>query len=227
MTTLDELLAQLPPEEPVEVDWNAPEGGLYPPSVPVGDHIFTFRLAETEPFQVVQIQGKPYLQVNYQASTEVDGAERTLNFQRASMFQSDKMKARRMNASMVELVRALGARVEAPVTNAKLIEALQGADAQALRFGASVRWRGYCNHGNPEDRKGAFTVSTQPAKASGDRPAEAPWPRDAEGKFELFVKCPKCGVSVKSNSEINRFKLPATDAAGSNGNATGAGGVSI
>ena len=223
MTTLDELLAQLPPEEPVEVDWDAPEGGLYPPSVPVGDHIFTFKLAD-EAFSVQQIQGKPYLQVNYTATTDVDGAERTLNFQRASMYQSDKMKARRMNASMVELVRALGLKVDAPVTNAKLVDALKTADSQALRFGASVRWRGYCNHGNPEDRKGAFTVSTQPAKASGDRPAEHAWPRDAEGRFELFVKCPKCGVSVKANAEINRFKLPASDT-GSNG--TGTAGVSI
>lgn len=184
--------------EPVpEVDWSAPESGAFPPALTVGVHEFAFALAD-DPFNTQEIQGKKYLQVTYSATATLeDGSERTLNFQRASTFQNDAMKKAGLNHMMGELLRALGTRIEGPLTPATIADALQQATAERKHFKGEVAWRKYCKACDQ-------TISTAPRKKKGD----IAWPKGADGSYELVVACPKCGEKGYGNAEIIRFRLP-------------------
>ena len=186
----------LVPEAVPEVDWNAPEAGSFPPAVTVGVHDFAFALAD-DPFDTITVDGKNFLQVLYSATTEVEGDERTLNFQRASTFLNDKMKAAGMNHGVGDLLRALGFRIEGPLNGQKIQDALTEATATRRHFRGEVAWRRYC-------KSCEQTVSTAPRKKKGD----VAWPRAADGKPELVVACPKCGDKGYGNADIIRFKLP-------------------
>jgi hypothetical protein len=208
-------------EEVPQVDWDAPEGGLYPPSIPVGDHDFIFKLAD-DPYQSIQREGKNALQVTYAATTTVDGTEKTLNYQRVNTHRSAGMVAARRNASAFELLRALGTRVTEP-TAKNIAAALEDASNSAKHFTAGVQWRGYCDHG-VKGAKDGIEVATRPSKKKVAAGTQFAWPRNADGQFELFVTCPKCKQGMKVNAEIADFHLPkdgvTTVASSTNGNGT-------
>ena len=210
MPQLDDL--NLNEESVPEVDWDAPESGAFPPSVPPGVHDFTFKLGD-DPWDAFEKDGKRYLQVTYGAVTTVEGTERTLNFQRASTFLNDAMRKAGMNHMVGELLRSLGFKISGPLTKEAIADALTQANAEGKHFRGEVGWRRYCK---PCDQ----TVSTQPRKKKGD----VAWPRGANG-FELVVACPKCGDKAYGNAEITRFKLP--EAVSTVASTTGTHGVSV
>jgi hypothetical protein len=194
-------------DEPVgEVDYDAPEAGSgFPPTVAPGVHDFLFKL-EDDPFESFEKDGRKYLQVNHRAvfSTEnpENGSieEHELRFQRASFYQSQRMKQARMNAKASDLIRALGVRVEGPLSPSVAVGLFKEADGRG-HYRAQVEWRRYC--------KGCeTTVSTRPNKKKGD----TPWPRDAKGALELIVECPKCHEKGYGNAEISDYKLPGSGA---------------
>lgn len=196
----------LTPEATPDVQWDAPEPGSFPPQMLPGVHEFRFALADDGGFDVVEIGGAKYVQVTYSATAEVEDheggkVEATLNFQRASTYQSPQMKAQGLNSMAGDLLRALGVKIEGPLTPQKLGDALNTANAQGRHFRAEVGWRKYCKADD-------ISVSTHPRKKKGD----VMWPRDAQKNPELVVACPKCGEKGFGNAEIMRFKLPENGA---------------
>lgn len=209
MPNINEL--NLSPEPVGEIDYNAPEqGSAFPPELEPGIFNFRFKLEE-DPYDEQKVDGKPYLQVNFQAETEVDGNPVLLRFQRASFYKTEKMS----NSFAGELIRSLGIKIEGPLTAQAIDSAFREAEAQGKVFRGEVNWRFYC-------KKDDLTVATNPRKKKGD----VPWPRKEDKTLEAMVKCPKCGVKSYGRAEVTGFKLPEGDALGdSAGTAAATSGV--
>ena len=215
-TNISELGLQ--EEEMPDVDWNAPEGGMFAPQVSVGRHTFTFKLSD-DPYSTRKIEGKDYLQLTYSASTEVDGVEKTLNYQRVDTYQAEWMKKSNKNASLYELLRALGIRFAGKPTTQQIQDAFNEANAQAKRFEGTVNWRAY-------DKDSEFEFSTRPSKKKVAAGKQGQWPRDKDGNYEPFVTFPKSGNKGSGREEITDFHLPENggEVRSSTG---GSGGISI
>lgn len=190
-------------------DWNAKEQGAFPPDLTPGTYEFTFVLQNNEapegaPFEIKEM-GKPTkvptLQVNFKGTytkTLPDGTtvDRTLGFQRANFYQSEKMKAANMNSSGVELLRALGLSNLTPYTAENIKAALQQADGR-VKFTATTGWEHY-------DKAADKRTSTNPNKKNGD----VKWPRAADGSYEPFITPPSKGTKVTGKTIIVGYKLP-------------------
>ena len=190
-----------------QVDYDAPEGGSFAPTLSVGFHEFVFKLEEINPFEGKQVQsgpnaGKKYLQVSIAPTPVVDGveAERPLRFQNVNTSKSEKMR----NSTLGELFRALGIRIEGALTPEVIASELQAAEGQGLRFKAFVDWRAY-------NKETGETFSTSPNPKRGDKA----WPRSANGSGydpQIAVEFSD-GNSALGREQINplRFKLANTD----------------
>jgi len=195
MPNINEL--DLTPESVPEIIWDAPESGSFPPQVKPGTHEFAFALGD-DPWDMLEIQKQKCLQVVYSATTDTqEHGEVTLNFQRATTFQSAAMRQNGTNHMIGELIRSLAIRIEGPVNKDSISEVLTSASAERRHFRADVGWRRYCKSCDT-------TVSTNPRKKKGD----VPWPRTEDKQFEMAVSCPSCGDRGYGNAEIIRFKLP-------------------
>lgn|SRR5574341_102077 len=209
MATLDEVLNQLRDEEvPTEIDFNAPEPGAFPPAFAPSTHPFTFRLVEdaTKQFEVVEIEGRKYLQVNFVAEVEHEGTTRKVMFQKANTYKTDKMD----NSSIGNLIRSLElrdayeeARSATGDANEAFVQTLQAADGRAVGL-AAFGWSAAFKDALVVYRTAAS--KKRPAKKSGGY-TTLPWPRDREGKFLPTVPDPQGGSEKYGNLEITTFKI--------------------
>lgn len=193
---LESLLAQLEPEPPQEIDWDAPESGQFPPQVQPGPHEFVFHLNEQKAFDLVKVQDHPYLTVIWDAEVRVpDSAEpKLVKFLRASSY-----KPQGRNSDMGELFRCLNVKPESGQPR-DMSTALKQADGRA---GGSfvLGWERYCKTCDQR-------VSTNPRKRKKTGRDDVAWPRDAQGKPELAVKCPLCGDPGYGREFVVTYKLP-------------------
>jgi hypothetical protein len=199
---LEELLAALDadPQAEVEIDYDAPESGAFPPQVYPGRHDFIFKLAAEGAFGKVMVEGKPYLQVTFTAVVQgvegkPDGVD--CNFQRASFFKHPKMK----NSDGGELMRCLGIELESRKPS-DIAAALQQADGR-VRGTAVFGWKAYS-----KDTKEIISTNprSKPRKNSGKK--DIPWPKGADGKYELVVRFPESGDAAYGRERIVSYKLP-------------------
>jgi hypothetical protein len=199
MANLEDLLAELNAEPEVEVNYDAPESGSFPPEVYPGRYDFIFKLDPENPFDKIMVDGKPHLMVNATHSIitpeKPEGAD--VRFQRASFYKHPKMT----NSDGGELLRCLAIR---PTENtAKAItEALLQADGRA-RGSAVYGWEAY-------SKDTQETISTNPrSKARKNGNKDIAWPKGADGKYELTVKFPQSGDAVYGKVRVISYKLPA------------------
>lgn len=212
-----------------QVDWDAPEAGKTPPPVYPGLWRLKFKVSDNQDewFDAVErevIKGKPetkrkFLELTYAPDVVADSQDRpvanedgsaiTLGPQRANTFLSPKMKIHQLG----ELIRSMGVRIEgsllAKQENGKSVihNTVAQLNGQAT-FQAEIIWRAYF-------KSTETTVSTHPRKKAG----ELPWPKDAQGQFEMLATNPQTGEKAYGYAEIARVKLPAS--AGSEGNIGG------
>jgi len=209
MTTLDDVLSQLQPEEvPSEINFNAPEPGAFAPAFKPSTQTFVFHLPDDQDrqFEVATIAGKKCLQVNFNVTVNVDGTDRKIMFQRANTFKTDKMD----NSSIGNLIRSLELKeayeqnlAETGDVNAAIVRTLQAADGRAAGsadFGWSAAFK---------ESLTVFRTSTNktiPAKKPGGYTIQ-PWPRDAQGAYLPTVADPASGTEKYANLEIVRFRI--------------------
>lgn len=205
---LEELLSHLDSGEEIAVDYDAPEAGVFPPQVYPGPHEFVFHLAKEGAFDKITVDGKDYLNVTFSAEIQLpEKAEPvTVNFLRASAFKSPKAPAG-TNSDVGELLRCLGIRLESHKAT-DIAHALQQADGRA-RGRAVFGWEAYC-------KSCEEVVATSPQKKPRKNGhTDVAWPKGADGRYEMVVKCPSCGDSMYGRERISRggFKLPKDGAA--------------
>lgn len=204
---LEELLAGLSDEPLPEIDWDSPEAGSFPPQVAPGPHAFVFSLYDEDPFDVVKIEGKDFLSVNFSGEVTDIGEPKTIRFQRVNMYKHPNVNM----ASAAELMRSLGLRTASnPPSSRDVVTVFQGASGKAHGVG-EVAWRFYC-------KTHELTISTSPRsrkqKSTGFKMKDTPWPRNADGTFQLAVTCPLCGVNSPKQygrEEFVRFFSPAAE----------------
>lgn len=205
MSDLETLLAELGEEHQVEIDYDAPEPGQFPPRIEPGDHEFIFHLAEDgdKRFGVKECKGQKCLEVIVELEIARPGEETPamIKFVRVNDYKSEKMK----NSSLGDLVRCLGIKPEGTDRRA-LCNALIGADGRA-RGTAQIGWQRFC-------KSDLQAVSTAPRKQKAPYKNEVPWPRGADKKPELIVACPHCGDKGYGREFVVNFRLPKV-----NGNA--------
>lgn len=202
---LETLLASLDAEPEVEINYDAPESGSFPPEVYPGRYRFIFALDPDEPWGKQTVGGKPYLQVTFTAQIEVPGKPEPVNvrFQRASMYKVEG----RENHDIGELLRCLGVRADSPKPS-DLVAALKQADGRA--GGEAVfGWEAYS-----KDTQEQFRTSPRkrPDKKSGK--VDMAWPKGADGKYEQTVKFPESGDSAYGRVRVISYKLPPKSANG-------------
>jgi hypothetical protein len=204
MEDLESLLASLDQEPEVEINYDAPESGAFPPQVYPGRHSFIFSLADQDAFGKIDVDGKPYLNITFTASVQVpekaDPAK--VNFCRASFYKHPKMQ----NSDGAELLRCLGIKVESGKPS-DIVAALKQADGRA-RGDAVFGWEAYSK--DTEE-----IISTNPRKkARKNGRTDIPWPKGPDGKYELVVKFPESGDSVYGRERIVSYKLPQSSSNG-------------
>lgn len=185
-------------ESTPQVDWDAPEAGTAPPQVGPGMYTFLFKMPEVradwfDSMEVEVVPGQPkrkFLVLQYEAQVQgdkdgvpypapEDGSQLpTLRYQRASFYKSDKM----LISQGAELLRAVGIRITGPLTPEAVQNAVEGVEGRAT-FKGDVAWRAYF-------KDTETTVSTNPRKKTKKGP-DLPWPKAADGSFELSVGNPK------------------------------------
>ncbi len=204
---LDELLASLSDEVMPEIDWAAPEAGAFPPQVKPGVYDFIFKLHEGDdgPWGSIEVEGKKYLNVIFDADVQVNGESKSVNFNRVSAYKHPKVAL----AGTSELMRSLNLRPASnPPSNKDIVDTFMGASGRARGKG-EIAWRYYCKQCD-------VTVATSPRKRknkSGNKVKDAAWPRNADGTFQDAVTCPQCGsagMKQYGREEFTRFFSPAT-----------------
>jgi len=212
---LEELLGNLSPEEAVEIDWNAPEAGQFPPAVPPGVYKFVFKLRDDKPFDEITInKGQSnqtkHLSVIFDATvtarvtkdgTQVLPEPKTLTYQRVNAYKHEKMKI----SSADELARSLGLRYD---NNSRArVEAFQGVSGRAVGEG-EVAWRF-------TDRVTGTTYSTSPRTrkntVKGIKEKDQPWPTNTDGTRVDTVP-DSTGRKQYGQAEFIRFFSPAASA---------------
>ncbi len=195
----------LPPEEAVDIDYNAPEPGSFPPQLYPGTFQFLFKL-EDDPLDTVTIQGNKYLQIQHIAVTQVQDTdpatgeqiahEVALRFQRVNDYKHPKVP----NSSLGDLIRALDLHFTGPLTRGAIIAELQGI-SERRSYTAEVGWRVYCKACEME-------IATHTRKKRVKAGEQVAWPKGADGRFIDMAECPKCHTKMYGNAEIVRYKLP-------------------
>ncbi len=204
---IEALLADLSGEEAPEFDWSAPEAGQFPPAIQPGTYEFIPSLrqdAGVGGFDKMEYQGHKYLQAVLDFDVLVPGKDNAkVTYQRVNTFKHEKVAI----SSMGELLRSLELHRQLPErpTDLDIVRVLQGASGRARGRGEAA-WRYYC-------KTHELTLSTSPRKRKGVK--DTAWPKDAEGKLELGVVCPKCAAQNPSASksygqvEFIRYFMPA------------------
>jgi hypothetical protein len=196
---LESLLATLDSEPEVEIDYEAPESGAFPPEIYPGRYAFIFHLAEQDGFGSIKVEGKPYLNTTFTA--EVQTPEKVepvkVNFQRASFYKHPKMT----NSDGGELLRCLGVK---PATNAPrdIVAALKQADGRS--GGEAVfGWEAF-------SKDTGERITTNPRSKANKKTGKTdiPWPKGVDGRYELTVKFPESGDTVYGRVRIVSYKLP-------------------
>lgn len=179
----------------IEIDYNAPEPGSFPPSVEPGTYKLIFKLADKDPFSMGPIPdpgGAMCLKVKIAPEVITDGgATKRIAFQNISTFKTPKMP----NSSVADLLRALDIRLDR-ATVANIRDVLIAASGQKS-FRAQVGWEAYF-------KDTQTSVSTAPRKSRGD----LPWPKNAEGKFEMMATNPATAEKAFGRERILRYLLP-------------------
>lgn len=205
----------LPPDEAIEIDYNAPEPGSFPPSLYPGTYTFLFKL-EDDPLDTVEIEGRKYLQVRHIAKTEVQEPSPNdpstmvtrdveLRFQRVNAYKHPKMA----NSSLGDLIRSLDLRFSGPMTTQNIVAELRGIE-ERKSYQAEVGWRTYCKSCEKE-------VATHPRKKKVKEGSQVAWPKGADGRFTDMAECPGCHSKMFGNAEVVRYKLPTAEASFSSG----------
>ena len=196
---LESLLSTLDAEPEVEINYDAPESGSFPPQVYPGRHAFVFHLAQEAAFDKIVVEGKPYLNVTFEA--EVTTPERPegvrVKFLRASFYKHPKMT----NSDGGELLRCLGLKTDAN-NNRAIVAALQAADGRA-RGEAVFGWEAYS-----KDTKEVISTAPRKKARKDSGKVDMAWPKGADGKYEPVVKFPESGDSAYGRERIISFKLP-------------------
>jgi len=199
MADLETLLSTLGEETPVDIDYDAPEPGQFPPQVEIGDHEFIFHLPEKseDRFDTVAIQGANYLSVTTELEIAVPSKEQPamIRYQRVNDYKHPKMT----NSSVGDLVRCLDIKPEQDGRRG-IANALIGADGRARGI-AQIGWERYC-------KSCQQIVSTAPRKRKAPKKNDAPWPRGVDKKPELIVACPSCGEKGYGREVVVNWKLP-------------------
>jgi len=199
---LETLLASLDAEPEVEIDYDAPESGSFPPQIYPGRHDFIFALDPENPFGKAQREGKDYLEVTFTAKVPTtdkpDGVD--VRFQRVNMYKHPS----RPNHDIGELMRCLGVKA-AGNKPSDLVAALKQADGRA-RGAAVFGWEAYS-----KDTQEIISTNPQkkPRKKSGKQ--DMPWPKGADGKYSMTVKFPESGDSAYGRERIVSYKLPTSN----------------
>lgn len=198
---LEKLLGELN-DEPIEVDWAAPEAGQFPPIAAPGTYDFVFKLREDEPFEAREIQGSKYLGLTFDADVLVNGDTKTLTYQRVNAYKHEKVAM----SSMDELARSLGLRYQSnPPSNRDRIETFQSASGRARGKG-ELSWRYF-------DKATGITYSTSPRKRknqAGVKVKDSAWPRQADGTFSDTVTASDGSKHYGQAEFIRYFSQPAT-----------------
>jgi hypothetical protein len=200
---LESLLASLDAEPEVEVNYDAPESGSFPPEVYPGRYDFIFKLDAETPFDKMTVDGKPYLVVNATHSIitpeKPEGVD--VRFQRASFYKHPKMT----NSDGGELLRSLGIKPDS-LKPSDIVTALKQADGRA-RGTAVYGWEAYS-----KDTK--EVISTNPrGKARKDTgKKDMAWPKGADGKYTPTVKFPESGDAAYGRVRVVSYKLPSGSA---------------
>jgi len=206
----------LPTDDVVEIDYDAPEPGSFPPQLYPGEFVALFKL-EDDPFTTVEIapvEGQPkrkYFQVNHiavithQVPSSEDPSlmideEVSLRFQRVNAYKHPKMS----NSSLGDLIRALNLRFSTTPTPEVIASELRQVDGRAT-YSCEVGWRAYC-------KDCEIDISTHARKKKVKSGDAAAWPKGADGQYEPQAACPKCHKKYFGNAEIMRYKLPSETA---------------
>lgn len=204
MEDLESLLASLDAEPEVEIDYEAPESGSFPPEVYPGRHAFIFKLDAETPFDKIVVDGKPYLNVNATHSIitpeKPEGVD--VRFQRASFYKHPKMG----NSDGGELLRCIGVK---PASNkpSDIVLALKQADGRA-RGEAVYGWEAY----SKDTQEVISTNARKKARKNGK--TDIPWPKGADGKYEPVVRFPESGDSAYGRVRAVSYKLPTSSSNG-------------
>lgn len=200
MDDLETLLASLDAEPEVEVNYDVPESGAFPPQVYPGRHDFIFQLAEEGAFGKIEVEGKPYLNVTFTALVQVPDKPEPVkvNYCRASFYKHPKMS----NSDGGELLRCLGLKPDS-LKPSDIVASLKQADGRA-RGTAVFSWEAYS-----KDTKEVISTAPRkkPRKDSGK--VDIPWPKGVDGKYEMVVKFPESGDAVYGRERIASYKLPS------------------
>lgn len=199
-----------------QIDWDAPPPGMTPPPVTPGNWWLKFVMPEKHEdwFDGVErtqrdAQGKPiettkkkYLEVTIEPEIIADNQKRPvanedgspikLGPQRFNTFLSGKMRIHRL----AELLRGCGVRLEGSIVN-QIDEVCKQLNGQAT-FEAEIIWRTYFKSTDT-------TISTHPR---GKKSGELPWPRQADGSWELMATNPATGEKAYGYAEIASIKMP-------------------
>jgi hypothetical protein len=196
---LEELLASLGEEVAVDIDYDAPEPGQFPPQVPIGDHEFVFHLPENgeDRFSSVAIQGANYFSVTTELEIALPDKDTPamIRYQRVNDFKTGKM----LNSSIGDLVRCLDLHPEQDGRRG-IANALIGADGRARGI-AQIGWERYC-------KSCQQIVSTAPRKRKAPKKSDAPWPRGTDKQPLLIVACPSCGDKGYGREVVVNWRLP-------------------
>ena len=195
---LEELLATLDQEPEVEVNYEAPESGSFPPEVYPGRYDFIFKLDTESPFDKMVVDGKPYLVVNATHSIvtpeKPEGVD--VRFQRASFYKHPKMT----NSDGGELLRCLGIKLDSTKAS-EIVTALRQADGRA-RGSAVYGWEAYA-----KDTQELVTTNPR-GKARKNGKKDIAWPKDASGRYTITVKFPESGDAAYGRVRVVSYKLP-------------------
>ena len=195
---LETLLSSLDAEPEVEVNYDAPESGSFPPQLYPGRYDFIFHLDPDKPFDKIEVDGHPYLSVTYSAGVRLpDKAEpATVRYLRASFYKHPKMT----NSDGGELLRCLGVKPES-LKASDIVTALRQADGRAggsAIFGWEAR-----------DRDTEEIFSTSPRKkARKNGRTDMPWPKGGDGRYAATVTFPESGASAYGREFVVSYKLP-------------------
>jgi hypothetical protein len=181
---LDEVLQGLAQEEmPTEINFSAPESGAFPPAfAPTGGKdnppkAFMFRLADTDPFGVVEITFKNDKMNN----SSIGELIRSLELQ--EVYETNRQETGDFNQAIVRT--------------------LQQADGRAAGL-ADFGWTVAFKEALVVFKTNASKVRT-PNKPGGY--TVKPWPRVADGQFAMTVADPTTGEEKYGNLEITRFRI--------------------
>lgn len=218
MPDLNDL--NLTQEDPVEVNWDAPESDQFPPRVYPGEMTVGFKLDEQKPFDAVERGSgnegdprRPCLEVNWTATVspvssgasfvsppEPGSPDVEIPFQRHNAYKHPK----RLISDMDDLLRHLGQRLEGRPTPQQRMEAFRQADGRATVF-VSLGWSAYCKA--CADAGKPCTVATYKRKDS------SLWPKNGDNRFALTAPCPGCGRQMYGREEVRRFSTKPVNGA--------------